>query len=274
MPVNESETAIYGKKVFFLNPSYTLEQYIIERLRTMEYEVYVLTDYKIAKNIFMKNPDSICFINPDAQLNYTGWANYVKSFSRNPKLSSIKFGAISEKMKSNMVDSFKASMPLDAGFEIHADGGDEDTFRFIVNSMDKLQVKGLRQYLRASCKDDKSAEFFWMENKIMHKLKLIDISAVGVAALLPGKNYNVLAGKNEILNAVLVIDGKQYSVDVDLKMLKPNGVNFTAVFMFKMNIEKKVLSHIRNYISTALNKKLFASIDGLPTDRHDYNNEQ
>lgn len=274
MPVNESETAIYGKKVFFLNPSYTLEQYIIERLRTMEYEVYVLTDYKISKNIFLKNPDSICFINPDAQLSYTGWANFVKSFGRNPGLAAVKFGAISEKMKANMIDSFKASMPLEAGFNMHEDGGDEDTFRFIVKSMDQLKVKGLRQYLRASCKDDKSAEFFWTENTIMHKLKLIDISAVGVAALLPGKNYNILAGKNEILNAVLVIAGKQYSVDVDVKMLKPEGVNFTAVFMFKMNIDKKVLAHIRNYISTALNKKLFASIDGLPVDRHDYNNEQ
>jgi hypothetical protein len=43
----KADYKIFGKKVFFLYPSFTFKSEVIDRLRTLEYEVYILNDYKI-----------------------------------------------------------------------------------------------------------------------------------------------------------------------------------------------------------------------------------
>ena len=57
----EVEKSIYGRKVFFVNPSTSFEASVIGRLRLMEYEVYAIEDYRKVKPLLRKNADSICF---------------------------------------------------------------------------------------------------------------------------------------------------------------------------------------------------------------------
>ena len=76
----DADKSIYGRKVFFINPSVTFEQQVIERLRLMEYEVYAIDDYRKAKPLLRKNADSICFCIVESQLTLKGWHNFIKSF--------------------------------------------------------------------------------------------------------------------------------------------------------------------------------------------------
>ncbi len=59
------ENPVYGRKVFFINASFTIEQLAKGMLRDMEYETYIIEDLKQAKCILRKNPDSICLVNLD-----------------------------------------------------------------------------------------------------------------------------------------------------------------------------------------------------------------
>ena len=45
------ENPLLGRKVFFLNPPLSVENYVIEALKNEEYEVYKLTDVTVAKPI-------------------------------------------------------------------------------------------------------------------------------------------------------------------------------------------------------------------------------
>ena len=66
----KSGNPVTGRKVYFLNPTYTLRDHIISALWDSEYEVYIIEDYQYVKNVLRKNPNSILYINIDVQLSF------------------------------------------------------------------------------------------------------------------------------------------------------------------------------------------------------------
>ena len=74
------ENPIYGRKIFFCNPSLFIEHFIVESLRKDDYEVYVLNDYSLAKPLLMLYPDSMCYFDIDSELSFSTWFNFLKSF--------------------------------------------------------------------------------------------------------------------------------------------------------------------------------------------------
>ena len=65
------ENPIYGRKIFFCNPSLFIEHFIVESLRKDDYEVYVLNDYSLAKPLLMLYPDSMCYFDIDSELSFS-----------------------------------------------------------------------------------------------------------------------------------------------------------------------------------------------------------
>lgn len=261
--------AIYGKKVFFLYPSHTFQTAILDRLRTMEYEVYMINDYKDAKNILIKNRDSIFFLNPDGVFSPETWANYLKTISDDSRFESIALGVITEKLDEDHKKILKASIEFKAGFITLEDT--EQGLRDIVKALDANEAKGMRQYVRANCLADKTAEIFWLtENNLMYKLKLIDISSVGLAIKLSPKQTNILQINQILPTARLMLKGKEHKVDVIVTAIKSDGTNSVAVLMFRPGNSEGVLNTIRNYVASTLLDNIIAGIEGLPRDNTDY----
>ena len=50
------ENPLFGRKIFFICPSYIMEKYLIESLHKNEYEIYVLKDFRRAKGLLSKFP--------------------------------------------------------------------------------------------------------------------------------------------------------------------------------------------------------------------------
>ena len=110
------ENPLFGRKIFFIGPSYVTEKYLIDKLRDNEYEVYVLKDYRVAKNVLSSYTDAMCFINIDAGLSYSEWFNFIKSFQDSSILHGVYIGIITEAATWEDKDKFMMNVSLPGGF--------------------------------------------------------------------------------------------------------------------------------------------------------------
>ena len=123
------EKGIFGRKVFFLYPTYSFQSDIMERLRTMEYEVYVINDYKNAKNTLKKNQGSILFINVDNFFSAVAWINFINSVAENEDLKDCSIGIISDKADRETIRLYEGCSGISSGI-----------FRLSANSDENLQL--------------------------------------------------------------------------------------------------------------------------------------
>src|SRR5574344_1201362 len=177
------DNPVYGRKVFFLDPPYSVRKNVIVRLQELEYEVYTIDDYRDAKNILRHFKDSICFINIDEGLSSDGWFNFIASFEEDETLKSIFLGVVSEHARKSDKDLFLLKAKIPAGF-VPLNKKIDDITETIKGVLEINGAKGRRQYVRASCANDKDAILLYTTDSKMYQMKLLDLSSVGVAAIL------------------------------------------------------------------------------------------
>lgn len=268
MAENESK-GLYGHKIFFLYPSRYFQTDMIERLHTLEYEVYIIQDLKNVKNILFKNRDSILYVNLDNYFNTASWINYVKTLEEIDSYASIKFGFITERADSATLKMIEVQTRHEGGI-LKFEDNQEENLRTLIKQLDSLDARGRRQYVRANCFDDESAEVFWVQDNIMYKLKIIDISAAGIAVKIPPKQANSLKPGQFISNINLMLKAKPMPVNVSVYAIKQGQGATIGVLMVDRTTDKKTLDKIRKYVSETLDKKLQKSIYGMEADRTNY----
>ncbi len=265
----DADKSIYGRKVFFLTPTTSFESLYLERLRNMEYEVYVINDYRKAKPLLRKNPDSICFCVVGSQLTLKGWHNFIKSFADESVFRPLDLGIILPVLAEDKLSNFCAGLQYDAGL-FTLDGKAEELFRAIVKSLDSLGAKGLRKYVRANCLNENQADLIFMKDNRMFKLKIIDISSVGMAAKLSVKQANIIS-VNQIINKVtLNLRNINIVVDIQVTTIKAAGDFLLVIIMFADTVQPDAINKIRTYISDNLKETLRSSIKTSDLDMLDY----
>lgn len=266
----KADYKIFGKKVFFLYPSFTFQSLVIDRLRTLEYEVYILNDYKIVKNILLKNPDSLLYINIDANFNANAWINFIQSIEDSAeRYGNCKIGIFSEKTPPDTVKRFDKEILHEADNITLSYDWDEN-FHAVVKLLDKHETKGMRQYVRTTCKKDGTAEVFWVERDRMFKFKLIDISSTGLAVKIPEKMAAQLHPGQLLKDISLMLRGTVFKINASIFALKPGNPFFTGVFMIQNDTDKSAIESIRIYISETLYRLVEDSIFSMQIDRTDY----
>lgn len=265
----DADKSIYGRKVFFINPSVTFEQQVIDRLRLMEYEVYAIDDYRKAKPLLRKNADSICFCIVESQLTLKGWHNFIKSFENENVFAPLDVGVIIPPLAEEKHANFIASLQLDAGI-IKLEKDSEPMFHEIVKAMDKMNAKGMRKYVRANCLNESQADLLWLKDNRMLKLKIIDISSVGIAAKLSTGQSNAVFINQDIEGVTLNLKSTQVSVDIKISAIKSAGDFLLVVIMFNPTTVPEAINKIRNYIAENLQENLRSQIRASDLDRTDY----
>lgn len=265
----EEKKDLFGHKVFFLYPSYSFQTDILQRLRTMEYEVYTIQDYRLVRNILFKNRNSILYVNIDLIFNTATWVNFLYMLQEQDSLASNKFGIITEKADTNTIKNIELQVKHEAGI-IRLENDTEENVRSIVKQLDSMDAKGRRQYVRANCLDDKIAEVFWLTNNTMFKLKIIDISAAGLAVIIPEKQKNSFKPGQLLQNINLMIKGKPMPIDAKIYAIKPGQNYLIGILMIEYTTDKNAMNLIRDYVAETLDKKIQASIYGMDLDRNVY----
>ena len=260
-----SKVDLFGRKIFFLNPAYSVRNEVITELQNEEYEVYIIESYRDAKNLLRLNENAILFINVDAQLAMNSWYNFIRTFEKEDVLSSIYVGIISERIRPADSELFLTTAQIPAGITML-----DTDMKFITESilgiLKEANAKGRRQYVRANLSHDKEASLFWNHGTKMHQLKLLDISSVGMSVTVPPALAQIV-GKNFILRDVtLRLGSKQIVIEAVVFAVKeiPDGIMW--VLLLLPNTSTKTRSIIRQYVSETFQKIMMTVINNARPD--------
>jgi len=260
-----SKVDLFGRKIFFLNPAYSVRNEVITELQNEEYEVYIIESYRDAKNLLRLNENAILFINVDAQLAMNSWYNFIRTFEKEDVLSSIYIGIISERIRPADRELFLTTAQIPAGITML-----DTDMKFITESilgvLKEANAKGRRQYVRANLSHDKEASLFWNHGTKMHQLKLLDISSVGMSVKVPPALAQIV-GKNFILRDVtLRLGSKQIVIEAVVFAVKeiPDGIMW--VLLLLPNTSTKTRGIIRQYVSETIQKIMMTVINNARPD--------
>ncbi|MBB5219371.1 hypothetical protein DYE49_09915 [Treponema rectale] len=267
---NLARAQIFGKKVFFINPAYSIRQDVIPRLQDKEFEIYIIDSYKDAKNVLRLHESSVCFINVDAQLSIDAWFNFIKSFEKEMTLRSVFVGIISERIRREDRSIFLSEANIPGGI-ITVDESTDAITTEIENILVECNAKGMRQYVRAKITNERDAQMFWTSDDKLFQMKLLDISSVGMCVKVPAQMIN-LAQKNTVLrDLTLRIGPKQYVVDAIVFAIKPDVDGINWILLLHPNTPAQVKTAIRAYVSETIQKQMMVSINNKAEDTTDYN---
>lgn len=267
--MSEADKSIYGRKVFFVGANAAFEMQVASRLRLMEYEVYTIIDYRKAKPLLRKNADSICFCLVENQLSLKGWHNFIKSFENEGVFSLLDVGVILPDLPEEKKANFISGLQLDAGV-LSLDLDPEPLFHEIVKAIDSKNAKGMRKYVRASCINEPNADILWVKDNRMFKLKIIDISSVGIAAKLSMGQANAVFINQIIENVTLNLKNVQIVVDLKIDAIKSAGDFLLVVGMFTTSTVPAAINEIREYVAQTLQQNLFSMVRNSELDRTEY----
>ncbi len=268
--MNELENIeIFGRRIFFLNPAFVIRKEIFTSLQDNEYEAYIIDTYHEAKNIMRHNPNSILFINVDAQIPMNAWYNFVRSFEKEDVLRSINIYIMSERIKQSDKLLFEAA-PEVAGEIIAMDDTLENLTERFSKILTDLNAKGKRKYVRANLIQDTDSALFWNYGTKMHQLKLLDISSVGMSVRVPNQIGNIVAANTVLKDITIRLGTSQFVVEAVVFAVKNDADKIIWILLLLPNTANKIKNSIKNYIYEKNQDSILRSIDNDEPDNDDY----
>jgi hypothetical protein len=242
---------ITGRKVFFLYPTASVQNQIVTELAQHEYEVYIIKNHVQIIRVLEKYTDSILFINIDERLPKQEWEKWISG--KLSALSELKIGIFTSDTSDELHDKFTGKFSVPCGF-INLKLDMSGYFNKIIETLNGLNAKGRRKYLRASTKDETNARMNMPFGGGIISGAIKDISVVGISCVFD--NDPNLA-KNEII--------KNVQVRLQSMLLKVEVVVFGSrlvesekiyVMLFTQRIDSEVKAKIRKYIQRNLQSKI------------------
>ena len=264
----KSGNPVTGRKVYFLNPTYTLRDHVISALWDSEYEVYIIEDYQYVKNVLRKNPNAILYINIDVQLSFLSWFAFIESIHNDKKIDSTIIGVISDKLSESEKEMFLTKTKCDAGFF-----STKESIPTIVASfksiLDMYGVKGRRQYVRALCMGT-NASVLWQTEGKMFELPMVDVSKVSCSVKLEERFLSYIKPGRLIPGMTLKLNGRVFSMDIKVYAVHQKGSAIMGVLLFPEKLPDLTQTSIKDFIFKILQKGMGASVNGETPDKTDY----
>lgn len=250
--IKSENSEIFGRKIFFVCATFTLNTNIILRLMEQEYEIYKIDEPRQLKNLLELNPQSIVYFNVDTHFAPQVWFNFISSFEHNPKFEKCDFGVFSTKGTGKFL--YGNALRLSAGtFTLDKNFG--EVMGQLLQKLELLKAKGMRKFVRLKCADNKSAEAYFISGNMMYKMNFIDISSIGVGLIVPMKYAGFIKINSVIQGLTLVLGNKQLKVNAKIHTIKvvPSGI--LAALIFTPDTPGNFRNYVRTYICEELQKK-------------------
>ncbi len=264
------ENPLFGRKIFFVNPTFNIEKYLIDYLRKNEYEVYILKEYKKAKRVLSVYPDSMCFIDIDEQLSYSEWYNYMKSFSLIPELQGIYLGIVTQNATWEDKDKFLMNVRLPCGFTVISK--QEKILEHFAAILDLNGAKGRRKYLRLDTRTEKDVSGYMTSEGKLYTINIKDISSVGFAITYKQELMSMFQ-KNTLIRNLCLSAGRKSMVCsciVFNTQVNPDGTAMSVLMLTNENPES-TKTYIRDYIFQKFDEKMNTLIANVEKDDTRYN---
>lgn len=267
------ENPVFGRKVFFINASFNIEQLAKGKLRNMEYETYLIEDFRQAKCILRQNPDSICLVNLDhvdeKSLTVIQYLNFILSCEEDETLATIFFGVLSVNTSPKQMNLFFYNAKLPCGY-VPASPNREDFAETLSCILDVNGAKGRRQYVRATCEVSGNAFISIAMKSGEMQLPLVDFSSVGLACKIPDKLCGVIPPNTSFPKVDLWLYGVKLPAPlVILKEFKKGDIN-VLVTLFAKNVTTEVKNKVRSYVFRILEGNIDKQADYANPDETVY----
>lgn len=253
--MNLHENNDFGRKVFFVMPSYDFQSLVIPSLYEQEFEVYILDNFTKAKDILRSFPDSICFINTDEGLSPSEWFFYIKSFESDPMLSTIFLGIICTRMTKAQKEQFAIETTIPAGI-LESRVNNNELIERIVKILTINGAKGRRRYVRAKCDNDFLSFATFLINGNEVKIKINDISSAGVSCSTVSAYADFFTPKTLIRNFSLSLNNKKANCIGVVYLAHTQGEKLTFVILFTKNMAFTTRTFIKKYVHNRLQNQI------------------
>ena len=258
----------FGRKVFFLNPSFSVRTHIITALKILEYEVYTISDYRRVKGYLRIHHDAILYINTETQMNIPSWLNFIHTLKNDSVFSSTIIGIINEHLSPLELKTLSED-PYIRGGVFHMEGQFKPQIPVLARKLEELGAKGRRQYVRTICMNDTNARFLWIQDGRMFTAQIVDISTASVAVLITQKELPFVQGRGELFSTIQ-LGQKQIQTKAKILVIKPSGNNFAAIFIINEQTPQESIQIIRDYVFETLELAMLKSVNGMELDKTDY----
>ena len=263
------ENPLFGRKVYFINPPLIIENYVVEELRSEEYEAFVIDNYHHAKPVLENNKDAMAYFYIDDEMDYDQWYNYIKSFNNSETLKTIFIGVISIKANINIKEKFMMDLKLPGGF-IMLNNKIDITSKKIRDILDLNGAKGRRKYIRLASKDLREVNGYLAYKDKLYNFSIDDISSVGFSCSYPMDMIEVFP-KNLLHPCVSLTLGRRTIVVSSVVFGTRNNENKgSSVLLFTKEVSKEVRKSIRNFIFDILDEKHNEFVKNSIQDLTDY----
>lgn len=264
------ENPIFGRKVFFINPPFVVEKHIIEWLKELEYDIYIIKNYQHAKAVLRRYENAICFINIDEGLSLKGWFNFIKSFETDLGLNSVFLGIMSARVGTTEVNKFIMNLKLPGGY-VSLNVLAEELMEKFHGILQINGAKGRRKYLRLDCDTLDSVNGYVAFGNKLYSMNVENISSIGIACSFD-RDISFVFARNSILNNVSLSLGRwsviTQCVVYEVKTLNNKNI---AILLFIKETPKEIKNSIRNFIYDVMTKRLDEVVASSVLDLENYN---
>lgn len=264
--MDEAKTA-FGRQVLFVNPSYLVKTFIIQKLIEMEYEVYYVDNLRFVKGILNRFPRAMCLIEVDSSMSLEGFSNFIGSIERTPEYADVQVGVLSKRIAS-LQRKFSDDLTISAGF-VNTAANKEAILDELARLFNTFEVKGRRQFVRVSLTNSSRASFYCKINEIPTHFQLRDISTCGFACettTFPESAFT----PNALISGELQLGDSILPCSVVLFAIKPAGKSLILVMLFTQTNAWSNKKTIRGFVAETLQKTITMIKLSENSDDEDY----
>lgn len=264
------ENPMFGRQVFFLNPPLSVENTVLPYLKDLDYEVYVIRKYATAKPILRMHENAICFIFIDDELSLDAWYNFIKSFEIDPSLKSVFLGVLSIKAKPKDQERFMMNLKLPGGF-VMMEKNMEATAENLEGILKINGAKGVRKCIRLVLNDNNDVNGYFTNGTMLYSFRLVDISALGFAAIVPQSMAGVFQKGRVIPNVSITMKRYSFVCSIVVFNCTVTKDSCMVVMLLSPDTSVAVKRKIHDFIYETLELRHRIILENIALDLTDYN---
>ncbi len=228
------------RAVFFVCPTETMKEQIVDRIFKQEFVVYIVDDLTRMEVLAQRFDDAIIYINIDQFYKVHNdnqvWKQAIASMFANNESKNLRIGVITNQNSPTLKKICMLECYINSTY-IMIDKGYTDAFEAILATLNVYNVKGRRRYVRAVCKPEDNVTFSIEIGGMLCIADVDDISSASASVrfrdnfVIPGKDhYKITLSFN---GDIIEISGTYFgvrSVDYEGKHIK------RSIFMFDFDL--------------------------------------
>lgn len=255
-----TETFDLGKKVFFLYPHRTIQDYLHLFLIKNEFEVYLIDDHHALPQLLQKFPNAIAFLNIDEVLSQADWYAYTQSLVQN--FPSVVVGVFTGHNDPALAEKYLMGLGIKGGF-ITLRAGVENIRQTVLKALIANEARGRRRYVRVRPTEGSATFNVKWRGELVTGV-IYDISSAGVSASFD-QDYIDLPEKTVLRDVLLMYRGLRVKADlvITIKRAQP-GKKTTYVMLFDESILPTDREKIHTCVQRALQQDLEKWLEQFP----------